>query len=76
MYVKTIPATLDSCAMFTDGVSQMAEETENPRINVPCAMVASILINGVLVFRMLIVTLFRAGDLTGAFESVTAYPFT
>lgn len=75
MYVKLVSISLDSCTVSTDLLPQMSEEIRNPRMNVPRAMVASILINGVLAFGMLIAALFCAGDLTAAFQSATGYPF-
>lgn len=54
---------------------QMSEEIKNARINVPRAMIASIVINGMLGFGMLLAIIYCAGDLTAAFESPTGYPF-
>ncbi|KAF7872051.1 uncharacterized protein EAF02_009156 [Botrytis sinoallii] len=54
-----------------DEAVHMSEEIKNLRINVSRAMIASIMINGVLAFGMLIATLFCAGELTAAFESPT-----
>ncbi|KAF7913579.1 hypothetical protein EAE99_010605 [Botrytis elliptica] len=75
MYVKTISLTLDSHAILTDVNLQMSEGIKNPRINVSRAMIASIMINSVLAFGMLIATVFCAGDLTAAFESPTGHSF-
>jgi choline transport protein len=53
----------------------MSEEIKDPRVNVPRAMIAGIIINGCLGFGMLLTVLFCAGDLTAAFGSPTGFPF-
>lgn len=54
---------------------EISEEIKNPRGNVPRAMIASIIINCMLGFGILIAILYCAGDLTAAFESPTGYSF-
>lgn len=53
----------------------MSEEIRNPALNVPRAMLFSILLNGCLGFGMLLATLFCLGDADAALESATGYPF-
>jgi len=53
----------------------MSEEVKNPRLNVPRAMITSIMINGALAFGMLLALLYCAGNLEAAFESPTGFPF-
>ena len=53
----------------------MSEEIRNPSLNVPRAMVFSILLNGLLGFGMLIATLFSLGDIDDVLSTPTDYPF-
>ena len=53
----------------------MAEETRNASSVIPRAMVWSYLINGLMVFIMLITYCFCLTDLAEAFKSPTGYPF-
>ena len=53
----------------------MSEEITNASMNVPRAMMFSILLNGSLGFGILIATLFSLGDLNAALHSPTGFPF-
>jgi choline transport protein len=53
----------------------MSEEIRNPAVNVPRAMVFSVLLNGCLGFGMLIATLFCIGNVETVLASATHYPF-
>lgn len=47
----------------------MSEEIPNPAVNIPRAMLGSIVINGTMGFTILLVVLFSMGDLTAALAS-------
>ena len=53
----------------------MSEEIKNPSLNVPRAMLFSILINGVLGFGMLVATLFCIGNVDEVLSTPTGFPF-
>ena len=53
----------------------MSEEIKRPSMNVPRAMVFSILLNGVLGFGILIAALFCLGDVEAVLSTSTGYPF-
>lgn len=59
----------------TDGAIHMCEEIRNASTVVPQTMIASLMINGVLAFSMLVAVLFCIGDITAAVGSPTGYPF-
>lgn len=47
---------------MTEFVDQMAEEIENPAMNVPRAIVTTMLLNGATGFAMVLAVLFCLGD--------------
>lgn len=53
----------------------MCEEIRNASTVVPQTMIASLMINGVLAFGMLVAVLFCIGDITAAVGSPTGCPF-
>lgn len=53
----------------------MSEEISNPAVNVPRAIVFSVLLNGTLGIAMLIATLFCLGDAETVLDTPTHYPF-
>ena len=53
----------------------MAEETRHASDVIPKAMILSYIINGCMVFLMLITYLFCLSDLETAFDSPTGFPF-
>jgi choline transport protein len=53
----------------------MSEEIQNPTLVVPRSIMTGILINGSMGFAMLVVILFRAGDLDAALAENPAFPF-
>ncbi|KAJ4354615.1 uncharacterized protein N0V89_006352 [Didymosphaeria variabile] len=53
----------------------MSEEISNPAVNVPRAMVFSLVLNGTLGLAMLIATLFCLGDADTVLGTATGYPF-
>jgi choline transport protein len=53
----------------------MCEEIKNASTVVPQTMLASLAINGMLAFGMLLAVLFCMGDITAAVQSPTGYPF-
>jgi choline transport protein len=57
-----------------DGATHMSEEIQNPRVDVPIAMIGSILLNGTLGFGFLVAILFCMGDLKSALDTETGYP--
>lgn len=59
----------------SDATAHMAEETAHASSVIPNAMIWSYLINGLLVFIMLITYCFCLIDLTAAFDSPTGFPF-
>ncbi|KAK5119365.1 hypothetical protein LTR85_007721 [Meristemomyces frigidus] len=61
--------------MGADGANHMSEECSNPRTTIPWALVASITINGVLGFGMLIALLYCQGDISKNLSSSTGFPF-
>ncbi|KAH8808489.1 amino acid/polyamine transporter I [Xylogone sp. PMI_703] len=58
-----------------DSACHMAEEIYNASTIVPWAMIASVMLNGVLGFAALIAILFCLGNIDDAFASPTGYPF-
>lgn len=58
-----------------DGAIHMCEEIKNASTVVPHALLASIGVNGLLGFSMLIAILFCIGDINNALASPTGYPF-
>jgi choline transport protein len=52
----------------------LSEEMEDPRIEVPRAMVGAIGFNGILGFSVLLAILFGLGDMDAALASPTGYP--
>ncbi|KAK5125447.1 hypothetical protein LTR85_000556 [Meristemomyces frigidus] len=58
-----------------DATAHMAEETRQASAVIPKAMLYSYIINGLLVFIMLITYCFCVTDLDAAFTSDTGYPF-
>lgn len=59
----------------SDCAAHMAEETKRASSVVPKAMVASYVVNGIMVFVSLITYCFLLTDLQTALESPTGYPF-
>ena len=53
----------------------MSEEVKDATIVVPRTILASIVINGILGFVMLIVILFSVGDIEEALNTPTGFPF-
>ena len=53
----------------------MSEEVQSASINVPRAVMASVLINGMLGFGMLIAVLFTLGDIRTVLQEDYIYPF-
>ena len=58
-----------------DAAVHMSEEIRNANINVPRSIFASVFVNGLLGFAVLLVTLFGIGDITAALTTPTGYPF-
>jgi choline transport protein len=58
-----------------DGAIHMSEEIRNASIVVPHALVASIALNGLMGFSMLIAILFCIGDIDAALTTATGFPF-
>ncbi|KAF2644023.1 choline transport protein [Massarina eburnea CBS 473.64] len=58
-----------------DSAVHMSEEISNPAVNVPRAIVFSVLLNGTLGISMLIATLFCLGDAEAVLNTATGYPF-
>lgn len=58
-----------------DASVHMAEEVSNASINIPRAILASMTINGVVGFAMMITLLFCLGDMDTVLETDTGYPF-
>jgi choline transport protein len=58
-----------------DGAIHMSEEIKNASTVVPRSLVASIALNGVLGFSMLIAILFCIGDIDSALSTPTGFPF-
>jgi len=52
----------------------MCEEINNPRKNVPLAMVGSIVVNGIMGFGFIIAILFNLGDVQAVLTAQTTYP--
>ena len=61
--------------MLTLRSSVVAEEVYNASTVVPWAIVATIIVNGVLGFALLVALLFCLGDVTAALETPTGFPF-
>jgi amino acid transporter len=62
-----------SMARFTKHCT--AEEIENASTVIPTSMLASVLLNGILGFSMVIALLFCLGDITKALGTETHYPY-
>jgi len=58
-----------------DASVHMAEEISNAAINIPRAIVGSMLLNGLLGFAMMLTILFCIGDLTTVVDTKTGFPF-
>lgn len=58
-----------------DASVHMAEEVENAAVNIPRAICAGMLINGLIGFAMMITALYSLGDADSVLESVTGFPF-
>ncbi|PMD31943.1 amino acid transporter-like protein [Hyaloscypha variabilis F] len=58
-----------------DSANHMAEEVYNASTVVPWAIVATIMVNGVLGLALLIALLFCLGDVTAALNTPTGFPF-
>lgn len=58
-----------------DAAAHLAEEIEDAAIVIPRSMIASVAINGVLGFSILIAVLFCLGDQEAALTTPTNYPF-
>ncbi|CAG8979944.1 hypothetical protein HYALB_00013368 [Hymenoscyphus albidus] len=58
-----------------DGAVHMSEEIKNPSLNVPRAIVFSIVLNGLLGLAMLLAALFCLGDIETVLSTPTGYPF-
>lgn len=53
----------------------MSEEIRNPSKIVPASMIASMTLNGILGFGMLVAVLFCSGNIEEALATGTGYPF-
>ncbi|KAF2667741.1 amino acid transporter [Microthyrium microscopicum] len=58
-----------------DASVHMAEETSNANINIPRAIVAGMIVNGLIGFGMMITILFCLGDPASVLATKTAFPF-
>ncbi|KAE9362924.1 amino acid transporter [Stipitochalara longipes BDJ] len=58
-----------------DSGNHMAEEVYNASTVVPWAIMATIMLNGVMGFALLIALLFCLGDVTAAMDTPTGFPF-
>jgi len=58
-----------------DAAVHMSEEIQNANINVPKSIFASMLLNGLMGFIILLATMFGLGDIDAALASPTKYPF-
>jgi len=61
--------------ILTSKSSAVAEEVYNASTVVPWAIVATIIVNGVLGLALLIALLFCLGDVTAALNTPTGFPF-
>lgn len=58
-----------------DASVHMAEEVENSAWNIPRAIIASMCINGMVGFAMMLTVLFCLGDVDSVLGTATGYPF-
>ncbi|KAI1262204.1 amino acid/polyamine transporter I [Xylariaceae sp. FL1019] len=58
-----------------DAAVHMAEEIENPALNVPRAIFTTVLLNGTTGWGMLIALLFCLGDIESVLNTPTGFPF-
>ncbi|KIW32851.1 uncharacterized protein PV07_04367 [Cladophialophora immunda] len=58
-----------------DASVHMAEEVEHAGLNIPRAIIASMCINGLVGFVMMLTVLFCLGDVDSVLETATGYPF-
>lgn len=58
-----------------DASVHMAEEVSNAALNIPRAICAAMLVNGLIGFAMMITTLYCLGDVDSVLETKTAFPF-
>ena len=56
-------------------LAQMSEEIHNASLVIPRSIMATLFLNGLLGFGMLLATLFSLNDVKAAIESPTGYPF-
>lgn len=57
-----------------DGALHLSEEVTTPRVTVPHTMFWGVVLNALLAFGFLIVTLYTMGDFTSALETPTGWP--
>lgn len=57
-----------------DGAIHLSEEMRNPRIDIPTAMIGTIIINGTMGFGFLVAVLFCMGDMDSTLNTRTGYP--
>ncbi|OAP59965.1 hypothetical protein AYL99_04967 [Fonsecaea erecta] len=58
-----------------DASVHMAEEVEHAAVNIPRAVIASMCINGLVGFVMMLTVLFCLGDVDSVLDTATGYPF-
>ncbi|KAI1121349.1 amino acid/polyamine transporter I [Nemania abortiva] len=58
-----------------DAAVHMAEEIENPAMNVPRAIVTTVFLNGSTGWAMVLAVLFCLGDIDSVIDSPTGFPF-
>lgn len=58
-----------------DASVHLAEEVSNPSLNIPRAITASMILNGIVGFVMMITLLFALGDVKAVLNSETAFPY-
>ena len=56
-------------------ICPQAEEIEHASVIIPRSMLGTVFLNGSLGFAMLVAVLFSMGNISGALETPTKYPF-
>ncbi|KAF2403109.1 amino acid transporter [Trichodelitschia bisporula] len=58
-----------------DASVHMAEEVSNAAVNIPRAICAAMIVNGLIGFAMMVTTLYSLGDVDSVLDTKTGFPF-
>lgn len=69
-YDQTSLANLEGC----ESIVHMSEETTRANVNIPRAMISSIIINGICAFAFIVTVLYSISDVSAVMATKTGYP--